>query len=140
MDGRGATPVFPGRRNAKEELTGAHVPVSCGGMSYALLFLAIAAEVVATTMLKSAENFTRLWPSLLVVLGYSIAFVCLSYTLKTIPVGIAYATWSGVGIVLVAAIAWAMYGQVLDLAGVIGMGLIIAGVLIVNLLSKTPVH
>lgn len=110
------------------------------GMTYALLFVAIAAEVIATTMLKSAENFTRLWPSLLVILGYAVAFVCLSYTLKTIPVGIAYATWSGVGIVLVAAIAWAVYGQVLDLAGVIGMGLIIAGVLIVNLLSKTPVH
>ncbi|WP_341988285.1 SMR family transporter [Azorhizobium sp. AG788] len=109
-------------------------------MTYILLGIAIVAEVLATTMLKSAENFTRLWPSLLVILGYAIAFVCLSYTLKTIPVGIAYATWSGVGIVLVAAIAWAMYGQVLDLAGVIGMGLIIAGVLIVNLLSKTPVH
>ncbi len=109
-------------------------------MTYILLGIAIVAEVLATTMLKSAANFTRLWPSLLVILGYAIAFVCLSYTLKTIPVGIAYATWSGVGIVLVAAIAWAMYGQVLDLAGVIGMGLIIAGVLIVNLLSKTPVH
>ncbi len=109
-------------------------------MTYALLFIAILAEVVATTMLKSAENFTRLWPSVFVVAGYAVAFVCLSYTLKTIPVGIAYATWSGVGIVLVAAIAWAVYGQVLDLAGVIGMGLIIAGVLIVNLLSKTPVH
>lgn len=109
-------------------------------MSYILLGIAIVAEVIATTFLKSAENFTRLWPSVAVVTGYAIAFLCLSFTLKTIPVGIAYATWSGVGIVLVAAIAWAVYGQVLDLAGVIGMGLIITGVLVVNLLSKTPVH
>lgn len=110
------------------------------GMTYLLLAIAIVAEVIATTMLKSAENFTRLWPSVAVVAGYAIAFACLSFTLKTLPVGIAYATWSGVGIVLVAAIAWAIYGQVLDLAGMIGVGLIIAGVLTVNLLSKTPVH
>lgn len=109
-------------------------------MTYILLGIAIVAEVIATTMLKSAENFTRLWPSLAVVAGYAVAFVCLSFTLKTLPVGIAYATWSGVGIVLVAAIAWAVYGQVLDLAGIIGVSLIIAGVLVVNLLSKTPVH
>ncbi|GGF64755.1 QacE family quaternary ammonium compound efflux SMR transporter [Azorhizobium oxalatiphilum] len=109
-------------------------------MPYVLLAIAIVAEVIATSMLKSAEGFTRLVPSVIVVAGYGIAFALLSLTLKTIPVGIAYATWSGAGIVLVAGIAWAFYGQKLDLAGVVGMGLIIAGVLIVNLLSKTAVH
>ncbi|MGU3496820.1 DMT family transporter [Xanthobacteraceae bacterium A53D] len=109
-------------------------------MPYALLFVAIVAEVIATSMLKSAEGFTRLVPSLIVVIGYVIAFVCLSLTLKTIPVGIAYATWSGVGIVLVAGIAWAWYGQALDWPAVIGITLIITGVIVLNLLSKTAVH
>lgn len=109
-------------------------------MPYLLLAIAIVAEVIATSMLKSAEGFTRPVPSLIVVAGYVIAFVCLSLTLKTIPVGIAYATWSGVGIVLVAGFAWAWQGQKLDLAGMVGMALIIAGVLVVNLLSKTAVH
>ncbi|WP_029004005.1 DMT family transporter [Azorhizobium doebereinerae] len=109
-------------------------------MTYVILLVAIVAEVIATSALKAAEGFTRLWPSLIVVAGYGVAFVCLSLTLKTIPVGIAYATWSGVGIVLVAGVAWALYGQALDLAGAVGIGLIIAGVLTVNLLSKTPVH
>lgn len=109
-------------------------------MTYALLFVAIVAEVIATSALKAAEGFTRLVPSLIVIVGYGVAFVCLSLTLKTIPVGIAYATWSGVGIVLVAGVGWALYGQSLDLAGAVGLGLIIAGVLIVNLVSKTAVH
>lgn len=109
-------------------------------MTYVLLLIAIIAEVIATSALKAAEGFTRLAPSLIVAVGYGVAFVCLSLTLKTIPVGIAYATWSGVGIVLVAGIGWALYGQSLDAAGVVGIGLIIAGVLTVNLLSKTPVH
>lgn len=109
-------------------------------MTYALLFVAIVAEVIATSALKAAEGFTRLVPSLIVIVGYGVAFVCLSLTLKTIPVGIAYATWSGFGIVLVAGVGWALYGQSLDLAGAVGLGLIIAGVLIVNLVSKTAVH
>jgi len=100
------------------------------------LALAIGAEVVATSALKSAAGFTRLGPSLLVVLGYAVSFWCLSLALKTIPVGVAYAIWSGVGIVLIALIAWAMFGQTLDAAAVLGIGLILAGVLVIQLFSR----
>ncbi|OYW50106.1 MAG: QacE family quaternary ammonium compound efflux SMR transporter [Rhizobiales bacterium 17-65-6] len=109
-------------------------------MTYLLLIIAIVAEVIATSALKAAEGFTRPLPSIVVVIGYAIAFYCLSLVLRTMPVGIAYAVWSGVGIVLVAAIGAVLYGQKLDLAAIIGLGFIIAGVLIVNLLSKTVSH
>ena len=108
--------------------------------SYWFLGIAIAAEVVATSFLKSAEGFTRLWPSVIVVIGYAIAFLCLSLTLRTIPTGVAYAIWSGAGIVLVSAIAWVFMGQKLDTAALIGMGLIIAGVLVINLFSQSAGH
>ena len=108
--------------------------------SYLFLGIAIAAEVVATSFLKSAEGFTRLWPSVVVVVGYAIAFVCLSLTLRTIPTGVAYAIWSGAGIVLVSTIAWIFMGQKLDAPALAGMGLIIAGVLVINLFSKTAGH
>ena len=103
------------------------------------LFLAVAilAEVIATSALKSSEGFTRLLPSTVVVAGYGVAFYFLSLTLKAIPVGIAYAVWSGVGIVLVAAIAWLVHGQRLDPWGMVGVALIISGVAVLNLLSKT---
>lgn len=106
------------------------------------LFLAIAivAEVAATSSLKASEGFTRLWPSLFVVAAYVLAFYFLSLTLKTIPVGIAYAVWAGLGIVLVALIGWLAYGQKLDAAGIAGMALIVAGVLVINLLSKSTGH
>lgn len=109
-------------------------------MTYMLLFIAIVAEVIATSALKAAEGFTRLGPTLIVAVGYAVAFYCLSLVLRTMPVGIAYAVWSGVGIVLVAAIGAILYGQKLDLAAIIGLGLIIAGVLVVNLLSKSVSH
>jgi multidrug transporter EmrE-like cation transporter len=108
--------------------------------AYALLTLAIVAEVVATRAMKASEGFTRLGPSVLVVAGYVTAFYCLSLVLHAIPVGIAYAIWAGGGIVLVALAAWAIYGQRPDAAGVVGMGLIVAGVLVLNLLSKTSAH
>ena len=106
------------------------------------LFLAIAlvGEVVATSALKSSEGFTRLAPSLIVLAGYSAAFYFLSLALKSIPVGIAYAVWAGLGIVLVAAIAWLFHGQKLDSWALVGMGLIISGVAVLNLLSKTSAH
>lgn len=106
------------------------------------LFLAIAivGEVVATSALKSSEGFTRLVPSLIVLAGYSAAFYFLSPALKSIPVGIAYAVWAGLGIVLVAAIAWLFHGQKLDSWALVGMGLIISGVAVLNLLSKTSAH
>lgn len=103
------------------------------------LSVAIVAEVIATSSLKASNGFTKLWPSLVVVVGYGAAFYFLSLTLRTIPVGVAYAVWSGLGIVLVTLIAFLIYGQTLDLAGVIGIGLIIAGVLVLNVFSKTVV-
>lgn len=101
------------------------------------LALAIGAEVIGTSALKSSEGFSRLWPSLVVVVGYATAFYFLSLTLKAIPVGVAYAIWSGVGIVLIALVAWLMHGQTLDLAGVIGIGLIVAGVVVLNVFSRS---
>lgn len=108
--------------------------------AYAILALAIISEVVATTALKSAAGFTRPGPSLLVLLGYGMAFFLLSQVLDRIPVGIAYAVWAGGGMVLVVLAAWAIYGQRPDAAGFIGIGLIVAGVLVLNLLSKTGAH
>lgn len=104
------------------------------------LFAAVIAEVTATSALKSSEGFTRLLPSLVVVVGYGASFYFLALTLQSIPVGITYAVWSGVGIVLITAIAWLLYGQKLDLWGFVGIGLIIAGVAVLNLLSKTSVR
>lgn len=104
------------------------------------LTMAIVAEVIATTMLKASEGFTRLWPSLLVVLGYSVAFWGLSMVVKSMPLGIVYAIWSGMGIVLVSVAAVFVYQQKLDWPAIVGMGLIIAGVLVINLLSKASVH
>jgi small multidrug resistance pump len=108
--------------------------------TYLLLFLAIAAEVVATSALKASENFTRLTPSLLVVAGYGVAFTCLSMTLKTLPLGVAYAIWSGVGTALVAVVGWLLYKQQLDLPAFFGISLIIAGTIVLNLFSKVAAH
>ncbi|CAI0699636.1 Methyl viologen resistance protein C [Serratia entomophila] len=108
--------------------------------AFMYLTMAIVAEVIATTMLKASEGFTRLWPSLLVVAGYGVAFWGLSMVVKTLPLGIVYAIWSGMGIVLVSIAAVFVYQQKLDWPAVVGMGLIIAGVLVINLLSKASVH
>jgi small multidrug resistance pump len=108
--------------------------------AWLLLTLAIVAEVVATSALKASEGFTRFWPSTLVVVGYAVAFYCLSLVLKSIPVGVAYAIWAGLGVVLVTLVAWLVYGQRIDLPGLIGMGLIIAGVAVLNLFSSAAVH
>jgi len=104
------------------------------------LSIAIVSEVIATSCLKAAEGFTRFWPSLVVVVGYLLAFYLLSLTLKTIPVGIAYAIWSGVGIVLIALSGWLFLGQSLDTPAVIGLTLIVAGVLVINVFSRTVAH
>lgn len=105
-----------------------------------LLFIAIVSEVIATSCLKATEGFTRLWPSLIVVVGYLLAFYFLSLTLKTIPVGIAYAIWSGVGIVLIALSGWLFLGQALDFPAIIGLSLIVAGVMAITLFSQTISH
>jgi small multidrug resistance pump len=108
--------------------------------TYLLLFVAIVAEVVATSALKASENFTRLTPSLLVVAGYGVAFTCLSMTLKTLPLGVAYAIWSGIGTALVAVLGWLVYRQQLDLPAIAGIALIIIGTIVLNLFSKVAAH
>ena len=107
---------------------------------YIYLTIAIIAEVIATSALKASEEFTRLGPSVIVVLGYSVAFYMLSLCLKEIPVGIAYAIWSGLGVVLITLIAWGLYGQKLDPPALIGLGLIIAGVATIQLFSSATAH
>ncbi|MEM8955989.1 MAG: SMR family transporter [Verrucomicrobiota bacterium] len=105
-------------------------------MHWIYLSIAIVAEVIGTSFLKTSEGFTKLWPSLVVVAGYGVAFFFLSLTLRSIPVGIAYAIWSGVGVSLVTLIAWIAFGQRLDFAGILGIGLIVSGVIVLNLFSK----
>jgi multidrug transporter EmrE-like cation transporter len=102
-----------------------------------VLFIAIAAETIATSAMKSSEGFTKLIPSVIVVLGYGVAFYFLSVTLRTIPVGIAYAIWSGVGIVLITLVGWILFDQKMDAPALIGMALIIAGVVTMNVFSKS---
>jgi small multidrug resistance pump len=107
---------------------------------YVWLAIAIVAEVIGTSALRASEGFSRLWPSLVVVAGYGVAFYCLSMTLKSMPVGIVYAIWSGVGIVLITLVAIVLYRQVPDLAAIAGLGLIVAGVAVLNLFSKMQAH
>jgi small multidrug resistance pump len=105
--------------------------------NWVFLFLAIVSETVATSTLKSCEGFSRLWPTVVTVVGYLLAFYFLAQTLRTIPVGIAYAIWSGVGVVLITLVGWLIYGQKLDTPALIGMGLIVSGVIVMNVFSTT---
>lgn len=105
-----------------------------------VLALAILSEVVATSALKASHGFTRLWPSVLTALGYGISFYCLSLTLRALPVGIVYGIWSGIGIVLISAVGWVLFGEKLDFPAMVGLALIVAGVLLINLLSETVRH
>ena len=109
-------------------------------MSYFYLTIAIIAEVAATSALKASEEFTRLVPSMIVVIGYGVAFYFLTLVLRVIPVGITYAIWSGLGIVLVTVVGIFLYKQTPDLPAIIGMGLIVAGVVVINVFSKTVSH
>ncbi|WP_346269232.1 DMT family transporter [Rhizobium wenxiniae] len=109
-------------------------------ITYGSLFTAIALEVVGTTLLQQSQQFTRLLPTLGMALCYGAAFFFLSITLREMPVGIAYALWSGFGIVLISAIGVVLFRQSLDLAAIIGLGLIISGVIVVNLFSKSVSH
>lgn len=108
--------------------------------NWLFLSVAIISEVIATSALKQSEGFTKLVPSLLVLVGYGLAFYALSLTLRTIPVGIAYAVWAGAGIALISLIGWLVYDQRLDLPAFIGIGLIVAGVVVLNVFSKTSAH
>ena len=109
--------------------------------SYTLLVIAIVAEVIATSALKASYGFSRWAPSLVVVVGYAIAFTALSMSLKAgLSVGVAYAIWSGVGIILIAAIGAVVYGERVDGPAVVGFGLIVAGVVVINLFSRLVRH
>ncbi len=108
--------------------------------AYAALFTAIVLEVIGTTLLQKSAQFTRLWPTLGMAACYLGAFWFLSLTLRTVPVGLAYAIWSGLGIVLISLIGWRVFGQALDPPAMIGIGLIIAGVVVINLFSKSMPH
>ncbi|QBC45545.1 DMT family transporter [Iodobacter fluviatilis] len=108
--------------------------------AYLLLALAIVAEVVATSALKATEGFSRLMPSMVVVIGYGMAFWLLSMVLKSVPVGMAYAIWSGMGIVLVTVGAMLLYGQKPDWPAIIGLSLIVSGVVVLQLFSKMSTH
>lgn len=109
-------------------------------LTYLYLILAVAAETVGTTALQASQQFTRAAPSALVIVSYAAAFYLLSLTLRTMPVGVVYAMWSGLGIVFIALIAFLVFGQRLDWPAVLGMGLILAGILVIHLFSKSAPH
>jgi small multidrug resistance pump len=108
--------------------------------NFAILFLAILSEVIATTSLKFSEGFTKLIPSVIVVIGYGLSFYLLSLSLKVFPIGIAYAIWSGVGLVLTVIAGILIWRETLDWARVIGIILIILGILVINLFSGVTTH
>ncbi|MBF6618451.1 DMT family transporter [Pollutimonas thiosulfatoxidans] len=109
-------------------------------MSWIYLAVAIAAEIVATTTLKASDGFSRLYPSIITVIGYGLSFYCLAVALRVIPVGIAYAVWSGAGIVAISLIGYVIFKQALDTAALIGIGLIVTGVLVLNVFSESARH
>jgi small multidrug resistance pump len=108
--------------------------------SYLFLIAAIAFETIGTTALQASQQFTRLVPSVIVVVGYAISFYLLALALKTIPVGIAYAVWSGLGIVFIALIGLVVFGQRLDWPAVLGMAMILSGILVIHLFSRMTPH
>lgn len=108
--------------------------------AYLYLGIAIVSEVIATSALKASNGFTQWWPSVVTVVGYAIAFYFLALTLRIIPTGVAYAIWSGVGIVLISIVGWVAFKQSLDWPAIIGMGLIVAGVVVINMFSATVRH
>ncbi|MFM9836482.1 MAG: DMT family transporter [Methylophilaceae bacterium] len=104
------------------------------------LAIAIVAEVIATSTMKATNEFTRFWPSLVVVLGYGTGFYFMTISMRVLPIGIMYAIWSGVGILVVSLMGWVIYRQALDIPAIIGMGLIVAGVVVINVFSKSIGH
>ena len=107
---------------------------------YLFLVIAIAAETIGTTALQASQQFTRLWPSVLVVVAYGASFYFMSFALKVMPVGVVYAIWSGLGIVLIALLGRVVFGQRLDLPALLGLALIIAGILIIHIFSRATGH
>ena len=109
-------------------------------MPYLYLAIAVAFETIGTSAMQASQQFTRLWPSMLVVVGYAISFYFMALTLRFMPVGIVYALWSGLGIILIALIGYAVFGQKLDLPAIAGLGLIIAGIVVIQLFSNATAH
>lgn len=109
-------------------------------VAYIYLLIAVVAETIATSALQASQQFSRLWPSIVVITGYGAAFFMLSLSLRDIPVGVAYALWSGIGVVLIAGIGWWVFGQKLDLATIVGLALIVAGIVVINLFSQNGGH
>ena len=107
---------------------------------YVYLFFAVLAETIGTTALQASAQFTKFWPSVLVVVAYGVAFFLLGLTLKYIPVGVAYAIWSGLGIFLIAVIGFVVFGQRLDLPAILGLLMIVAGIVVIQLFSKSATH
>ena len=107
---------------------------------YLFLVIAIAAETIGTTALQASQQFTRLWPSVLVVVAYGASFYFMSFALRVMPVGVVYAIWSGLGIVLIALLGRVVFGQKLDLPALLGLALIIAGILVIHIFSRTAGH
>lgn len=109
-------------------------------MHWLYLAVAIVFETIGTTALKASDGMTRALPSLLVVLAYALSFWLLALVLRVIPVGVAYAIWSGLGICLIAAIGWVVFGQRLDTPAILGLGMIIAGIVVINVFSDSVGH
>lgn len=109
-------------------------------MPYLVLFLAVLAETIGTTALQASQQFTRPGPSALVVAAYAVSFFLLSWVLKYMPVGIAYAIWSGLGLLLIAVIALVVFGQRLDWPAIVGMAMILGGILVIHLFSAAAPH
>jgi len=107
---------------------------------YFALFLAVMAETIGTTALQASQQFSRLWPSVIVVVAYALSFYLLSITLKSMPVGVVYALWSGLGIILIACIGFVVFGQRLDLPAILGLGMIIGGIVVIQLFSNATPH
>jgi small multidrug resistance pump len=124
-----------GGRSPQPDIQEAVMPVH-----YIYLIIAVAAETIGTTALQASQQFSKLGPTLIVLVAYGFSFYMLGLTLKFMPVGIVYAIWSGLGILLIAVIAYLVFGQRLDLPAVIGMGLIMTGIVVIHLFSKTSGH
>lgn len=108
--------------------------------TYLFLLIAVMFETFASSCLQASRQFTRFWPTLGVIVGFAVAFWFFSQVLKTLPLGITYALWSGIGMVLIAGSGWILFGQKLDLPGMIGIGLIVAGIVVINLFSASANH
>ncbi len=129
--------VRSGEGSFVENFNSCSLTLNRRSMSYLFLAIAIIAEVIATSALKASQGFSVLMPSIITILGYAVALFFLSLTLKTIPVGIAYAIWSGAGIVLISTIGWIFFKQHLDLAAIIRLGLMLAGIIVINVFSNS---